>query len=332
VVQQTPPTASLDLTNLNFEVSPYVDQNGQPYSNPTPEQQQMATLNYLCATNNNNLPPSVQFSWNWVDISDQSNFDGVISINRNTFVQYLTAPLVSFATQYCLKPTVEIDESDMKYYFNCWFTYQTPTVTTSPTGNNVMNLSYYATDTASRGPSSAAKLTITVTYTMNMDFSGDNTVTVTQHEVIYVYIRNWPFSAGGNMADTTLTDTYSLFVDGQGNLGCSHNSTSSSNVTFPSVKENDYSGIGAIAGYIESKMSGFGGGQLQSVPFGALQNFVFPGGNTFAFKDVQFSDNLDLVCPITYQDPSGPAVMPRSKPKPSKGAVDLEHKTIYTKN
>jgi hypothetical protein len=135
------------------------------------------------------------------------------------------------------------------------------------------------------------------------------------------------------MVNTTLVGTYSLFVDGQGNLGCSHDSTSSTNVTFPPISglRNFFNGLGTVADRIQSQINGFGGGQLANVPFGALQNFVFPAGNTFAFKDVQFSDNQDLVCPITYQDPSGPAVMPRSKPKPSKGAVDLEHKTIYTK-
>jgi hypothetical protein len=32
-------------------------------------------------------------------------------------------------------------------------------------------------------------------------------------------------------------------------------------------------------------------------------SWVFPGGKTFAFKNVQFSDNKDLVCEITYVDP-----------------------------
>ena len=31
--------------------------------------------------------------------------------------------------------------------------------------------------------------------------------------------------------------------------------------------------------------------------------WVFPGGQTFVFKDAQFSDAQDLVTPITYGDP-----------------------------
>jgi hypothetical protein len=35
-----------------------------------------------------------------------------------------------------------------------------------------------------------------------------------------------------------------------------------------------------------------------------VQDFVFPGGRTFAFKTVGFSNHQDLVAHITYADPS----------------------------
>jgi hypothetical protein len=322
VVQQTPPTASLDLTNFTFEVSPYVDQNGQPYSNPTPEQQQMATLNYLCAINNNNLPPSVQFSWNWVDISDQSNFDGVISINRNAFASYLTAPMVEFAKQYCFQPTCHVDI--VPGYFGYTLSYScslpnnnSPTVTPIGSGGNVMTICYTGTDSQTTGiPDSPqiGTLQITATYNMNMSFSGTQ-VTITQEQVIYVYVSSFAKTCEGNMVDTTVTDTYNLYIDDDGNLGWSCTSETTKNPTFPSVSSvtNFFTGMGDVCQTILNEIQGFQGGQLNDIPLAPSQNFIFPGGNTFAFKNVEFSNNQDLVTAITYQDPNGQvAVAPKS--------------------
>jgi hypothetical protein len=36
------------------------------------------------------------------------------------------------------------------------------------------------------------------------------------------------------------------------------------------------------------------------------QGWVFPGGKSFTFKQVAFSDYLDLISRITYVDPSEP--------------------------
>ncbi|KFX88254.1 hypothetical protein V490_07753 [Pseudogymnoascus sp. VKM F-3557] len=324
VVVQTPPTASLDLTNLNFEVSLYVDQNGEPYSNPTTEQQQMSTLNYLCATDNNSLPPPVPFTWNWVDLADQSNFDGVISINRNAFAAYLTAPILAFAMQYCIQPQsiVGIDYDKWSGYeypvFSCTLqNNQTPTVTPQSTGSNVMSVNYTSqpSDAKEIYPMGKGELIMSSTYSMTMEFVGSQVI-ITQEQTFYVSITDTPASKDGNMIDTTITDTYSLFIDETGKLGSSVNSTTSNNPTFPKISPvvNQFTGIGDIANDINNSILNFQGGQLTDFPLAPFQNFVFPGGNTFAFKSVQFSDNQDLVTPITYQDPSAPAaVVPKLK-------------------
>ncbi|RLL93208.1 hypothetical protein CFD26_100308 [Aspergillus turcosus] len=332
VVQQTPPTASLNLTDLNFAVSPYVDQNGQPYSNPTDAQKQMATLNYLCAINNN-LPPAVQFNWNWVDISDQSNFDGVVSVNRNDFAAYLAGPMAAYASQYCIQPTCHVDFDGTSIVFSCSLQNNSPNVTAVLSGDNVMTMSYIGTDSDSKviDYNTSASLQITATYTMNMFFSGTR-VTITQQQVIYVNIQgSMTRGADGNMVDTTITDTYDLYIDEGGNLGCSCTSQTVINPTFPPISpiRNFFTGLGDISQKILGEIQDFQGGQLSDMPLAPFQKFVFPGGNTFTFKNVQFSNNQDLVTAITYQDPSGSvAVMPRpSKLKTS--PRNLYIKSIY---
>lgn len=42
---------------------------------------------------------------------------------------------------------------------------------------------------------------------------------------------------------------------------------------------------------------------LEPIPVVFAQNFVFPGGNTFIFKDPGFSEYQDLVSHITFADP-----------------------------
>ena len=334
VVQQTPPTASLDLTDLNLEVSPYVDQNGQPYSNPTDAQKQMATLNYLCAINNNSLPPAVQFSWNWVDISDESNFDGVVSVNRNDFAAYLAAPMATYAKQYCFQPTCNVDQKFIGVgdvlAFSCSLQNNNfPEVTPVWSGDNVMTISYTGTDSAWNQISyDIGTLLITATYTMQMSFSGTQ-VTITQEQVIYVKISNTPKSYDGNMVDTTITDTYDLYVDDDGNMGSSCTSNTTTNPTFPSISTimNFFTGLGSISQTILGDIQNFQGGQLSDMPLAPFQNFVFPGGNTFTFKDVQFSNDQDLVTPITYQDPSGSVAI---MPKPSK--LKTSPRNIYIKS
>jgi hypothetical protein len=39
---------------------------------------------------------------------------------------------------------------------------------------------------------------------------------------------------------------------------------------------------------------------FQEVPISVARKMIFPGGNTFAFANAQFSDNKDLVATINY--------------------------------
>jgi hypothetical protein len=133
------------------------------------------------------------------------------------------------------------------------------------------------------------------------------------------------------MVDTTVTDTYDLYIDDDENLGCSCTSNTTTHPTFPSISNimNFFTGLGSISQTILGEIQSFKGGQLSDMPLAPFQKFVFPGGNTFTFKNVQFSNNQDLVTPITYQDPSSSvAAMPKlSKLKTS--PRNLYIKSIY---
>jgi hypothetical protein len=58
---------------------------------------------------------------------------------------------------------------------------------------------------------------------------------------------------------------------------------------------------------LQNVLTGFMDGFDDSINgvINSSQSFVFPGGNTFAFKDVVFSDGQDLISHITYVQPTG---------------------------
>src|SRR5437763_634507 len=71
ITQGNAPAATLTLTSLNLEVCPFVGPNGLPVQQPTPDQQNLATLNYLCAADGDSLPAPVPFGWNWIDAPEE---------------------------------------------------------------------------------------------------------------------------------------------------------------------------------------------------------------------------------------------------------------------
>lgn len=116
----------------------------QPYPNPTKDQQQLATLSYLCAANGHVLPPAVTFPWNWV-ATQLSNNDGAIAINRNTSANYFRNQLASYVPKNCILPSIGISLSgfDTNVSFSWKLTpLQSPTVTTPSSGQTVLSFDY----------------------------------------------------------------------------------------------------------------------------------------------------------------------------------------------
>jgi len=63
-------------------------------------------------------------------------------------------------------------------------------------------------------------------------------------------------------------------------------------------------GFNSLYDKVKNDLRGLKNTELKNIPVSIVQNFVFPGGKVFAFKDVQFSNNQDLICHITYLDPT----------------------------
>jgi hypothetical protein len=308
VTQSDAPSSTLTLTDLNFETCPLLGTNGQPIQNPTSDQQDASTLNYLCTSNGDPLPAAVQFGWNWLEESDEANFDGVIAINRNAFVNYFQARLTRFVAANCYQPwvNVSLDSSSNPVYKASLSPGQTPTISTPATGATVLSYSYSSSAADQAGlKGDIGKLTVSPSFTLDVSFAGD-AITITQHLVIYMYAEHLSTGASGNVVDKTLTDTYSLAVDDKGELTTVLTSKVTDNSQTPSVNGflNFFTDLNSLINDVATWAQGCASTTLNDIPVAVLQNFVFPGGKTFVFKDASFSDYQDLVAHITYADPS----------------------------
>jgi len=306
--------STLQLSNLNMEVSPLVDGNGNPIPNPTSAQQQLATLNYLCEADNDQPHPPVPFNWNWVDSA--GDCDGALAINRNTFANYFQGQLAAQVSANCYAPYCHVWLSgifDQNVHFEWNMTGgQTPTVTTPASGQTVLQFHYsnYAEDQAGLN-GDMGHLTLAPTYDMSVDFVG-NTIVVTQHLVVYMYVSCMATSGSGNVIDKQIIDTFTLEIGSDGQLTTSWQPQPPAQVIIdnsenPSVNPflNFFVNITQLIADIDGWLQSLAAANLGDPPLSVVQNFVFPGGNTFTFKDVGFSDNQDLASRITYVDPTG---------------------------
>jgi hypothetical protein len=310
ITQSTAPASTLTLTNLNMEVCPFVGTNGLPVAQPTADQQRLATLSYLCEANGHVLPPAVAFNWNWIDSSEAADYHGVVATNKVAFVTFFKNELLPHVEQNCYLPSVTVTlTSDLKTHFTFGLKPgQAPTVTAPDTGAAVLSFSYSssAADQAGLG-GDFGRLEIRPHYNLDVKFAG-NTITIVQHLVLYMYIRGtFGVAVDGNVVDKAITDTYTLSVTAQGGLTATPTTTSADN--SKDLRVNDFSDffggeVNRVASEITSYIRNAVSPRFADIPLAVVQDFVFPGGRTFAFKNVAFSGNQDLVSHITYADPS----------------------------
>lgn len=309
-ITQAPADPSpLVLSSLRLSSSPLLNADGSPISSPTPAQQQLGTLCYSCEANNNPPIAPRTFGWNWVEPSDDCH--GVISINRNTFAKYFQQQLTPFVSQNCYLPYVRVWlsgflDTTVNWQWNMT-RYQSPTVTLPESGSTVLQYSWsnYQHD-QSGVDGDMGQMTLSTSMDCTVDFVGD-TVVITQHLVVYLYLRYLATGAGGNVIDKKITDTYTLSVTPSGQLTAgAPASVIVDNSENPSANPflNWFADIDSIIASVQSWLGAYYGTNITDFPLSPLTNFIFPGGDTFLFKNVAFSDNQDLVGQITYADPT----------------------------
>lgn len=294
--------STLILTDFNLEVSPFQSTNGQP------DQQDLATLNYLCAANGHFLPPATRFSWNWVDASEQADCHGVVAINRLAIANYFQDKLMVYATSNCYLPKVRVFMDGLRV--NYWFAMtpdQKPDVCIPPDGNEILRFHYTGEDFDQAGLNGdMGKLRLRPGYDLRVQCAQD-IITITQKIEVFLFAEASGASAQGLIVNDTVTDTFTLAIGDKGQLTAQLSSKSDHNPDTPRIDDfRDFwvGGLNSVIDAISQSVAPLASQNMRDIPLSVIQDYVFPGGKTFAFKSVGFSDHQDLVSKITYTEPA----------------------------
>ncbi|KAI0972305.1 hypothetical protein F4678DRAFT_471847 [Xylaria arbuscula] len=299
------------LLSVTATVSQLKDTNGAVIQSPTTEQKNVSTLDYLCAANDHPLPGTSSFSWNWVVPTEVDQQSGVMAINRNTLAGFFLPQILPIARDgmIYIEPTAEANAiSVMGSVTLHLISNQQPTkaeVTSS--GENVIRLEY-TSDKVSEDWDLASYCGVQVvsSYVCDVKFK-DGTITVVQHIKIYMWLCFDATSQDCNVYDRTRTDTYSISVSQTGGLKIVQTGSSlEDDSQDPSAGGfiDFFTGIDTAIAQIKDKLHEIQITQLDAIPFDEVQDFIFPGSKIFTYKSVDFSNYQDLVCAITYVDPS----------------------------
>jgi hypothetical protein len=299
--------STLDVTNVQLQLGPHVDAYGSITPMPTPEQQARSTLNYVCSIGDQGrLPLDYHLRWNWIEPGD--GVDGVVAINRSVFTQYIFQQLLPIARRSCFKPYVRVWYEFPATVWYQWSNqpYQMPVCTFPESGPSVLKMSWRESASDQAGLDGAlGRMVLESIYDCDVQFVG-NTIVVTQNLKIYVYVRFLATPGEGYVVDKTVVNTFYLGVDSQGNLTSTVTSTVTDTGKVPDVNGflAFWADVKPLAEAVKRWASALANVSLKDLPLSVVRSFIFPGGNTFVFKDVLFSNYQDLVSQVVYADPS----------------------------
>jgi hypothetical protein len=308
-------TSSIIPTDLTFMVSPFRDENGVPT-----KIYDLYTLNYLVMSDNHHMPAPVEFGWNWVEKSEERDYAGTMTIKKGIFVSFLNNLLSPSIKNICRIPYANIRISDPIYIHYSWGLNSDPNSYTYQIVNNdtshILTFSYHkeASDSDTFVPL-WGNLSIKYDMTSDIYFEGNIIRSVTK-ATVRPHINMEGGVTEGDYVKYQTETSYQISVDANGNLSVylqegSPKFTDNSETPDPSGWSRFVSlgDIDNVVNSIKSSLQGWFKNYLEghdSAILAMLRGsgvWVFPGGKTFVFKDVYFSEHQDLVAHVTYVDP-----------------------------
>ncbi len=308
-VVNKPDKSSLQLTAVERQIGLFLGADGVAVPHPTPNQIKATTLQYLCAVNDHSLPGPAGFNWNWVAPTNLENQSGTVAINRNTLAMFFAEKLLPSAIKSCLKTTSSVDAKALSVEYSGYFTSGgTPTIKLNPSGADVVSLNYSSRSSGDdKWGLTYGELSLSTAYSCVVNFSGDQ-IRLTQRLWVKSYVQFDETGETTRFFDKTKVETYTISVDQHGEL------VLSAPVTAPVVDNsqqpdrswlvNLFTGVSNVTSSFESQVKDYLNAHITELPATNMNNFIFPGGRVFAFKDAIFSDHQDLLAAVTYLSPS----------------------------
>ncbi|KAK8098880.1 uncharacterized protein PG998_012121 [Apiospora kogelbergensis] len=273
---QSPDPSQLQMTSFQRQVSHLKDDKGNVIANPDMEEQAVTTLDFLCVTDGKPMPGSASFGWNWVEKNEV----------KGSWEYWVPVYRVSLSRDGA-PDSVDVGS----------FTDATQVIQ--------VNYHRYITDSDSYGLYSA-DFNITTDYTVKAYFHG-TTIKIEQEYRVHMYLRAANNNDELTVYDPKRTDWYDISVGQYGDLNVvwrDFDTADGSEQPHTGWFIDLFVPLNEIIDDIKDDIEDMGPINLEPINFDTLQSFIFPGSKTFAFKSPVFSDYQDLLCKITYVNPS----------------------------
>ena len=313
------PTArtSLQPTSLNFMTVPHYDANGN-ITNDT----SLYTLNYLMDTNNRKLTVGGPFTWNWVKSDEVNSYHGAMAVRREVFANYLMNAIAPYLRAIAITPWTKITMHNAG--LSCTSSYslsQTPNQQFTYEAAGGPKVASYSFTKEAKSSDTGGLITghfnLTSTASASISISGTELTVVTAANMEVDFSNGDIGGAGdvkGRVGGYSNTAIFEVAVDAGGKITVSDKpGYPKPEIKKPDLSQGFLAGLDGSAQIADSLKGNYGQmtTAMQGLP--ALVEtylnstggrWVFPGGQTFLFKDAMFSDYQDFITHITYADPT----------------------------
>lgn len=313
--QPFPDNVSLIPTDLNFEVSAYKD------GSTATTDYDAYTLNYLIMSDGHTMPAPVPFTWNWVEKGDLSKKAGVMAVNRGSFMSFLSDKLSPLLGDLARSVDCSFDVNCIKASISTSIKHNTAAqkFKTCGDGSKLLTYSYSNSDKSSDSQYCGVYENWgnwQIDYTSSCSVSVSGTVITVEADVnAHCHLNVEGGVTSGNWAKYTITTTYTVGVSSSGVLVVTQNDPT---VQDKSEKPNPGfwsklisagqidNCVNDIKNYLKPLLQGFATGFENDIALvlNGSGGWTFPGGQTYAFTSVEFSDYQDLVADLLYITPT----------------------------
>lgn len=301
----------LNPTDVQLTIEQLVDANGNVIASPSPAQLTLDSFNYICSINGSTPVPAKQFNWNWfdttADIIGNSSYDGAIALSKYALGKVFYNQINSYAEQNCWVPQISCTNNNGK---DAWSFAMTgagelninPVITSN--SNNIYLIYLYAPApfTTHGVVNTNDYVTINTQFQLEVLIKDAKTITVTQlAQFTYTISLNGEEAMTGVPLNTIYSEDYAVSVTPTGTLvfqaGTPDIEKQGNQGLVPYLTDAESAQLQQAITSTESSMQS---ADLTAEPLGTAQQVIFPGGNVFAFYDVQFTPDNDLACKINY--------------------------------
>lgn len=329
-------------SSIVVEASPYVGLNGEVISNPSTAQKEAASVCYLSAVNNSAMPKPLPFNWNWFDTNVSGQPQGYVAISKAVFVKYLKDSIidVNLAKNLCITPAPNIHlkfKFELKKIIDDILHWHWKKVPDSLSSGNlslgwknegrsaafkdengsdgqILSFSWGANGSDDSHEEGVKLGSWEVKYKVDSSVKLKGTqILIHTHFVMHSDLEVLKFGeAKGNWVDITVDTVYDIGVF-QGKLTISKPKTSKSKnegkigenwvIDFLNKIDSDITLEHIVDTFNEKAelIVAQYNSNLENAING-LQDFIFPTGKAFNYISVCFSQHLDLIAEIGYQE------------------------------